>query len=723
MSVDSADAPVPVDLDADAPLDDGQLTFNGVNGSSGTYLLPRQSLEELARLAMDRTTIEKEHADDLRAREQQRQASYATRMGVDERDLAEAGWGAIFTYDADPAIREALRPLLDHRRAQAARQKEGRYRELTGPDGYRPGESKNAFITRLGSAPGPVNPDRLPYYLLIVGDPEAIPFGFQCQLDVPHAVGRIHFDTPEEYAQYARSVVEAETAGTPLPRRATFVGVENPDDQATSLSARYLVGPLAQRVASQRPAWQTETVEGPAAVKGRLAALLGGSETPGLLFTASHGVGFDNGDPHQLTDQGALLGADWPGPLAWPAGTPLSRDHYLAAADVADGAALHGLIAFHFACYGAGTPRYDEFAHRGPAGSQPAEIAPRAFLAGLPKRLLGHPKGGALAVVGHVERAWGCSYLWGGRRVEQIDAFEEALLLLLDGYPLGAALEALNQRYAECATTLGELLERNSYGLTVDSATLVSLWTANNDARGYAVLGDPAVRLVQATSAVGETGSAAPRLTGIPQRVAPPPSAPSPGTAQPPPPAPRPPASIHPTVGPHDPHGPASGSGGAEHPPLPEGEGRGEGGPPSPAGRGAGGEGTGATQVAYGPAGLDERDRVRGRLDGALRQLGERLATALAEATTLTVTTYVGGDLAQAAGGSGPVAGARPVAVTRIGLLGDAEAYVPSQPDAVDAVTWARHMDHVGGVQARRAALLAATAEAAASLARLLHPG
>jgi len=77
--------------------------------------------------------------------------------------------------------------------------------------------------------------------LLIVGDPQRIPYQFQYQLDVAHAVGRIHFDTLDEYYSYAC----------------------NGPDPATQLSAAQLVAPLATTFAqqfSQQAGWQVHKV-------------------------------------------------------------------------------------------------------------------------------------------------------------------------------------------------------------------------------------------------------------------------------------------------------------------------------------------------------------------------------------------------------------------------------------------------------------------------------
>ncbi|MFY0539074.1 hypothetical protein [Nannocystis pusilla] len=73
--------------------------------------------------------------------------------------------------------------------------------------------------------------------------------------------------------------------------------------------------------------------------------------------------------------------------------------------------------------------------------------------------------------------------------------FEGALRELLGGARVGAALECFNERYAELASDLSGELEEIGYGRQFNPRELADMWTANNDARAYAILGDPAVRL------------------------------------------------------------------------------------------------------------------------------------------------------------------------------------------------------------------------------------
>ena len=192
--------------------------------------------------------------------------------------------------------------------------------------------------------------------------------------------------------------------------------------------------------------------------------------------------------PHQRDLQGALVCQDWPGP--GPGG--IDREHYFAAEDVGERAHVHGLVAFCFACFGAGTPRWDDFTRAG-QGERRA-LSSGAFLGRLPQRLLGHPRGGALAVVGHVDRAWGFSLVWPGAG-PQISAFESTLRRLLDGQPVGWAMEFFNQRYAELASDLAAEVEALEFGKQLDEALLADLWTASHDARNYTIVGDPAVRV------------------------------------------------------------------------------------------------------------------------------------------------------------------------------------------------------------------------------------
>jgi Peptidase family C25 len=495
-----------------APNDDesNHCVFNGINGATGKYLTPPIELERLVQSTIDPKRLadsealahaiaggaaNSKHLKELKARHDSAQPHFGVRPGVDAGKLEEAGWGIVFTHDAEPAIKEALKELTEWRKPQAGEY----YYEFEGFKGYRPGDSHLDFLARQRMGPGQADPKKVPYYLLIVGDPEAIPFAFQYQLDVQYAVGRLWFDTPEEYARYARSVVTAEKGQVALPRRAVFFGVRNPDDQATRLSSVQLVEPLGKSLPSLHkkgePAWEVKTVLAGDATKSRLARLLGGDETPALLFTASHGMGFPSGDPKQFSDQGALLCQDWPGPKTWD--RPIPPEYYFASSDVAPDAGLLGLITMHVACYGAGSPRFDDFGHLN--WKEPPEIAPRSFLASLPRKLLSHPRGGALAVIGHVDRVW--SYSFNSREAgPQLQSFEDTLIELMRGQPVGAALESLNQRYADLSSALSSALQDIRYGKRPDVEGLAGMWTANNDARSYIILGDPAVRLPLASN-------------------------------------------------------------------------------------------------------------------------------------------------------------------------------------------------------------------------------
>lgn len=645
-----------------------ELVFNGIDGSSGGYLLPPLTPAILS------AVVRGERQDPTFLGELKRRHELATAgghfgliAGLDATNLAETGWGVIFPHDANPALHEALSELIAWRQGQAASKDEGLFRVFAGPDGYRPGETKSDFLSRHGVGPGPVEPTKIPYYLLIVGSPEEIPFRFQSQLDVQYAVGRIHFEELEDYARYARSVVQVEKERLALPKKITFFGVQNPDDRATELSTHELIQPLAATCTTDEPDWEVETVIGDRASKDALTGHLGGPETPGLIFTASHGMGFPYGDARQFPHQGALLCQDWPGPVAWRQSIP--EDFYFSADDIGQEARLLGLIAFHFACYGAGTPRLDEFAQQ--AFKVRSEIAPRSFLARLLQRMLGHPNGGALAVVGHVERAWGYSFAW-GRAGRQLGVFESALKQILHGYPVGAALEFFNERYAEISTDLSVLLEDISYGKEADDLELAGLWTANNDARNYMILGDPAVRLV----VTEEKGDAQERPVIVSVKTKLPPD----GTTMEKP---------------------------AEVPQSPlESSGRGE------------------LALDYG---LGDIFRQAGAslgdgLHNLVSRLSEFLGKALDDAASLEIATYVSENLEAVSYQNGRFNGAHLRALTHIKVDGDTLVCVPEDEGVIDTELWRIHLEMMQQAQVSRAELLKTAVEAVTGLAGLLKP-
>jgi hypothetical protein len=470
-----------------------ELLLHGVNGTTGQPL--SISVEEALRIAMAGLPGD-QHAAELKQRaERDRAGEIGVRYRVDPSNLLETGWAVIFASDEDPKVIEALQPLLHHRRELVtAGGNDHFYQEYVDDRGHLPDESKQQFLERhrvpLGA---PADPERMPYYLLIVGDPRRISFQFQYELDVEYAVGRLHFETPEDYRRYAEKIVETETTSPVASPRAVFFGARSVGDRATELSSQHLVLPLARMAQKMYPSWQVDLVNGDQASKEYLVDLFQ-TAPPALLFTATHGVGFDRNDPRLLTDQGALLCSNWPGTSYRGR---ITDDFYFRGSDVPEDACLTGLIAFHFACYAAGTPGFDDFPDEKRMGSPDTQIAPRPFVASLPKRLLACPGGGALAVIGHVERAWTCSFLLRDYS-SHTEVFEDAIKQILDGVPVGAAMEIFNQKYASLATLITAKLRKVQLGLPLSAderKSVVSLWTMHNDARNYVVIGDPAARL------------------------------------------------------------------------------------------------------------------------------------------------------------------------------------------------------------------------------------
>jgi hypothetical protein len=441
---------------------DAPVFFNGVDGATGGYLRPPVALADVARRLQGFRPDEETEAARFVPRR--------VRAGLDASDLAQAGWGVVFGHGTPPEVREALAPLLRQRREMAGE----RYREIE----FRPGETKRRFLIRHNAGSGVVDPAKLPYYLLLVGDPESIPFEVQFHLGVQRAVGRLWLDTPDDYAAYARSLAGAEPGPPTGPPTAAFFAPAHPGDEMTRLSAEELVRPLAESFQQENPAWEVRTHLGDAATRDCLSGLLGGGATPSLLFTAGHGLGFTEGDDRQNPLQGALLCQEWPGPSAgWSQGLPESW--YFAAEHVAPGASLDGMVFFCFACHSAGTPR--ESAFKLLSDGQPKPLASQAFVASLPRKLLAR---GAHAVIGHVDQSWDTSFVWSGAGAQRT-VFESALWQIAAGGRVGDALGVFGERWAEIATDLGEALTDSEKAW---------LWLAHNDARGYVLLGDPAAR-------------------------------------------------------------------------------------------------------------------------------------------------------------------------------------------------------------------------------------
>lgn len=412
----------------------------------------------------------------------QEQTRLGLPAGCEGSDPASAGWALVFHQEEDPDVRRALLPLIRHRQELL---NERRVKCLE----VRSGEEPRDWLARHGVELGSVEPQKVPYYLALVGDPTRIPFSFQTELTFEYCIGRIDLDDPDDYACYAHSLIEHETTRQPLRHREAVFFAPRHDD-ATRTTADRLAGPLFGRGdrdgVAPKASFRARGLFGRRATKNELRTTFAGEgKRPAILFTAGHGLAWPAERTEQREAQGALL---------------CHRTHEgevrvgerFAGEDLEPDASVHGMLAFLFACYGGGTPRNNGFHFR---DDEPRYAAEESFVAALPKALLSHRRGSALAVVAHLDRAWTYSVV-GLSGQTSIQPFENTLIRWMRGLPVGWAVKDFGDRFAALTIMLDEMQERCAFGAPPPTAEeLVALRSERVDARNYLVLGDPAVRL------------------------------------------------------------------------------------------------------------------------------------------------------------------------------------------------------------------------------------
>jgi hypothetical protein len=464
--------------------------------------------------------------------------------GISDDELSQAGWALVVNAADDSALIKALTPLIEQRAAvQGLRlppldfrpgENCSRWLARHVPDfnhpldraadrqvpvlTYRPGERTSAWLERHGVAARAVDPALgVPFYLCLAGRPgplapgdkTAIPFELQYQLDIFWGVGRLCFTdlagvhVYADYTSYAERIVAHEQHPVPRARHIAYFGSEHPEDDATRTSALELLRPLhagrpSSLSAAERFGFSQELRLAEQAHHSDLSAILRGETSagpPALLLSATHGLGFAADDPLLAANQGALVCQDWPGSGA------VRREHWFAAEDLDARCRVEGLIALSIACYGLGCPAEDQFTW--PGAGEARRIAPHALIAQLPQALL---RRGALAVFGHVDRAWSYAFQSQAgpaapatRRIAaaQVQAFDDLLRRLMDGKRIGFATDQFNAQQGAVAVELSDLLAQAARSSDPDQLAFeIGLaWVVRNDLRNYAVLGDPAVRL------------------------------------------------------------------------------------------------------------------------------------------------------------------------------------------------------------------------------------
>jgi hypothetical protein len=345
-----------------------------------------------------------------------------------------------------------------------------------------------------------------PKYILIIGDPNEIPFEFQSMLSDVAFVGRLDFDDIEELKTYSEKVKKMEEQDKLVEKEVTFFatdheinssGCYDPTHYNQSDIDTYLVPEISGL--EFKP---NKLLKNNATKKDLLDNLQ--KSRPCIAYASCWGV---NASDEALNVQKQVTGAlccqgDY--------SKGFNPDLVLTAGEIPEDPFLEGGLFFQQSSFSYGSPAISSLSHWVSDGESlgiKKQLAPTDFVAPLPKRLVYH-KRGPLAFIGHLDELLAYGYAKnetpGAERRERIEPIRAVLNDILNGRPIGYALNQMTMRRSVLNTSIANNINKTITAFLnadTDEARLrvalpmANLFLMRNEVKNYMIFGDPAVRL------------------------------------------------------------------------------------------------------------------------------------------------------------------------------------------------------------------------------------
>jgi len=353
-----------------------------------------------------------------------------------------------------------------------------------------------------------------PKYILIIGDPQSIPFGLQAKLSIVAFVGRLDFNDVSEIRTYGEKIIRIETSDAGfVNREATFFttdqGINSSGCYDPTHFSRFDVEkeliPNVDGLATELNLpnkFSTKKLTEIDATKIELKNSVQDS-TPGLVLTSSWGM-CAPGENMALQKEfgGAICCQGDPDEISY-------KDLLFTSKDVLSEPFLEGGVFIQQSSFSYGTPSSSElhnWINRNDSWQMPRQIAPSAFVASLPKKLVFHPKG-PLAFIGHLDEM--LSYTIAededfqmGDRKKRMNSISFAIKNILCGTPIGYALKNMKEEFNllnDSIVSIGSFLVRElEEGREIEDSKqkqFSDLMLQRHKTKNYMIFGDPAVRI------------------------------------------------------------------------------------------------------------------------------------------------------------------------------------------------------------------------------------